>query len=179
MNILIKLGIFLAVFLCTLMGFSQSKSNKVYDMFSGKDGVSSISLSKSAIVQFDLFFDDDTKEVVSKIDRFRFMSYDENKGKLRSYQVYERISTEFSSVDYFSIDPSELDCKNCSDKWNNNEVKLWGRGDRVSMSEFHILLTDNNNCLLFSFYGDITIDDINKCADFGNTAQMSTSIKIE
>jgi len=176
MNILIKLGIFLAVVLSSLIGFAQSKSNKVYDMFSGKEGVSSVSLSKSAITPFEIFFDDDTKKVIYKMDRFRFLSYDDNKGRLQSDDVFERITNELNSVEYFTIDPTELNCKNCKGNWNDENIRLFGRGDRSSMDEFHILVIDNDNCMLFSFYGDITIEDINKCADFSNNAKFNISV---
>jgi hypothetical protein len=176
MNIIMKLGIFLAILLSSLFGFSQSKSNKVYDKFSGKEGVSSISLSKSAITPFEIFFDDDTKKVICKMERFRFMSYDENKGKLSSNDVFDRITNEFGSAEYFSIDQAELNCKNCKGNWNDENIRLWGRGNRTSMDEFHLLVIDNNNCILFSFYGSFSIDDINKCADFSNTANLKISI---
>jgi hypothetical protein len=176
MNIVIKLGIFLSLFLSSLLGFSQSKSNKIYDMFSGKEGVSSISLSKSAIAPFEIFFDDDTKKVIYKMERFRFISYDENKGRLSTSDVFERINNELNSSEYFTIDPSELNCKNCRGNWSDDTMRLWGRGNRSSMDEFHILVIDKNNCILFSFYGDISIEDINKCADFSNTAKINISI---
>jgi hypothetical protein len=176
MNILIKLGIFLAVLLSSILGFAQSRSNKVYDMFSGKDGVSSVSLSKSAIAPYDIFFDDDTKKVIYKMDRFRFLTYNENKGRLRADDVFERIVNELNSVEYFTIDPSELNCKNCKGNWNDENTRLFGRGNRSSMDEFHILVIDNNTCLLFSFYGNISIEDINKCADFSNNAKLNIQV---
>ena len=55
MNFLMKLGIFLAVMLSSLLGLAESKSDKIYDMFTGKDGITSISFSKSAIKPFEIF----------------------------------------------------------------------------------------------------------------------------
>lgn len=175
MKIIIKLGILLAIMLNSLLGLSQSKSSKIYNMFSGKDGVSSISLSKSAITPFDVFLDDDTKEIILKIDRFRFLSYNEHKGKLLSEEVFDRIESELTGVEYFQIDPSEIDCRDCIDDWNDNNVRLIGRGNRQTMNEFHILVLDNRNCILFSFYGNFSINDINSCAKFSHTAKINIS----
>jgi len=176
MKILIQIGIFLAILLSSLFTTAQSKSNKVYDLFSGKEGVSSISLSKSAITPFEIFLDEESKKVVYKMERFRFLSYDEGKGQLRKYDVFQRITDELTTNEYFNIDPGELNCKNCRGSWNDDEIKLFGRGNRSAMNEFHILVIDNNNCMLFSFYGDITIEDINNCANFSNTAKINISL---
>jgi hypothetical protein len=109
------------------------------------------------------------------MERFRFMSYDEAKGTLRTHDVFQRITDELTTIDYFTIDPGEINCKNCKENWNENEMKLFGRGNRSAMDEFHILMIDNLSCILFSFYGDITIEDINNCANFSNTAKMNIS----
>ena len=120
-------------------------------------------------------FDNDTKEIILKIDRFRFLSYNEHKGKLLSEEVFDRIESELTGVEYFQVDPSEIDCRDCIDDWNDNNVRLIGRGNRQTMNEFHILVLDNRNCILFSFYGNFSINDINSCAKFSHTAKINIS----
>jgi len=176
MKILIQIGIFLAILLSSLFTTAQSKSNKVYDLFSGKEGVSSISLTKSAITPFEIFLDEESKKIVYKMEQFKILSYDQNKGRLRSSEVFQRITDELTTAEYFNIDPTELNCKNCKGNWNDDEIKLFGHGSRYAMNEFHLLVIDNNNCMMFSFYGDITIEDINNCANFSNTAKINISL---
>jgi hypothetical protein len=175
MKILIQIGIFLAIFLISLFTTAQSRSSKVHDLFAGKEGVSSISLSKSAITPFEIFLDEETKKIIYKMERFRLLSYDEGKGQLRKHDVFQRITDELTTAEYFTIDPGELNCKNCRGNWNGDTVKLFGRGTRSAMNELHILVIDNNNCMLFSFHGDITVEDINNCANFSNTAKVNIS----
>jgi len=176
MNFLIKLGIFLAVMLSSLLGLAESKSDKIYDMFNGKDGVTSISFSKSAIKPFEMFFDDESKKVIYKMEKIRFMSYDENKGDLSSNDAFNRILKELNESSYFKIDPDEINCENCKTDWNKKNIRLIGHGNKTKMDEFHIVVIDNNSCLLFSFYGDITIDDINNCTKFSKSAKVNITM---
>jgi hypothetical protein len=176
MKILMKIGIFLAVMLSSLLGLAESKSDKIYEMFNGKDGVSSVSFSKSAIKPFEIFFDDESKKVVYKMEKIRFMSYDQSKGDISTNDVFNRILKEFNGISYFLIDPDEIDCENCKTDWNEDNVRLIGHGNRTTMNEFHIVVIDNNSCLLFSFYGDITIDDINNCTKFSKSAKVNVTM---
>jgi hypothetical protein len=176
MKILIKLGIFLAIMLSSLLGLSESKSDKIYALFNGKDGVTSLSFSKSATKPFEMFFDDDSKKVIYKMEQIRLLAYDQNKGTLSINNVFGRIKKELSGNSYFEIDPKEIDCKNCKTDWDEENVRLIGHGSRSSMNEFHILIIDQNSCLLFSFYGDITVEDITNCSKFSKSAKINISM---
>jgi len=171
-----KLGIFLAVMLSSLLGMAESKSDKIYNMFNGKDGVTSLSFSKSAIKPFEIFFDDESKKVIYKMEQVRFMAYEEGKGDLSSNDVFNRILKELDGNSYFSIDPDEINCDNCKNGWKEENIRLIGHGKRTMMNEFHIVVIDNNSCLLFSFFGNITVDDINNCAKFSKSAKVNITM---
>ena len=176
MKIILKLGIYLAIMLSTLLGKAQTKSDKIYDLFNGKDGVISFSFSKSVIKPFDIFLDDESKKVIYKMKEVRFLSYDQSKGSLSCNDVFIRILKELNGDNYFFIDPDEINCENCKTDWNKENIRLIGHGTKKSMNEFHIVVIDNNSCLLFSFFGDITIDDINKCAKFSKSAKVNITM---
>ena len=62
----------------------QSKSDKMYDVFSNRDGVTSFSFSKNMadVFNIDLGEDDDERKVTGDLNRVRFMSYNPKKGEL-------------------------------------------------------------------------------------------------
>lgn len=172
MKLIMKLGILLAMMLSTLLGNAQSKSDKIYDTFSGKDGVTTLSFSKSAIKPFEMFIDDDTKKVIYKMQKVRFMFYNEEKGELSTTNVYDRITKELNGAGYFEIDPDEINCDNCDISVDNHDkVKLIGHGKRNNMDEFHIVIADDDSDIMFSFYGDITVDDLKECGKFSHSTK--------
>lgn len=172
MKILIKLGILLAMMLSSLFGLAQSQSNRLYDMFEGKDGVVSIGFSKSVIKPFEVFIDEDTKKVIYNMEKIRFMSYNEKKGDLDAYKGYERFQKELKGSGYFEIDPEEINSKDANiDLQFDDEVKLIGHGKKDIMDEFHIVTFDNELCLIFSFYGKITIEDIKEFGRFSHSTR--------
>ena len=177
MKILIKLAIALALMLSSLFGLAQSKSDKLYDLFAGKDGVVSISFSKSVIKPFEVFLDDETKKVVYNMEKIRFMSYNEEKGDLYAYKVYERIQKELKGPDYFEVDPDEIDCDNMDlDIDDDDDVKLIGHGKKDKMDEFHFVAYGDNVCFIFSFYGKITVEDIKEFGRFSHTTREVISM---
>ncbi|MFA9392872.1 MAG: hypothetical protein ACERKD_23895 [Prolixibacteraceae bacterium] len=170
MKIFIKLGILLAVMLSSLLGIAQSKSDKAYDMFAGKEGVLTFSFSKSALKPFEIFIDDDTKKVIYRMEKVRFLLYNENKGELSALNVYNRLKSEVNGREYFEIDPNELDCNSC--EFNNyDNITLYGHGNRYKMDEFHLVIFDDEISLLLSFYGDITVDDLKELGKFSHSTQ--------
>ena len=63
---------------------AQSKSDKMYDVFENKDGISSFSFSKNMIdaINLDLGEDGEEKSVTGDLNKIRFMSYNPEKGDL-------------------------------------------------------------------------------------------------
>jgi len=176
MKILVKLGIFLAVLLNSLLGLAESKADRVYNMFNGKEGVTSLSFSKSAIKPFEIFFDEESKKVIYKMEKIQFLTYDQNKGELSSNDAFNRILKELSGNGYFLIDPDKIDCEDCKTNWKNENIRLIGNGNESNMNEFHLLVIDNDSCLLFSFFGEITIEDINNCTRFSKSAKVNITM---
>lgn len=170
MKIIMKLGIALAIMLSSYLGLAQSPSNKVYDMFAGKEGVVTLSFSKSALKPFEVLIDDDTKKVIYKMEKVSFLYYNEAKGKLSALNVYNRIKSELKGIDYFEIDPNEINCNDC-DIDNYDNVTLIGRGSRYSMDEFHLVIFDDDFSLLLSFYGDISVNDLREFGKFSHSTQ--------
>lgn len=172
MQIIIKLGILLAVLLSSLFGFSQSNADKIYDSLSGEDGVTTLSFSKSVLKPFEFFIDEDSKKVIYKMEKVRFLAYNENKGHVRASKVHNRIIDKLQGKGYFEIDPDELEHEDFDVNFDDgDDVQLFGHGKRKKMDEVHILVYDQNDCVLVSFYGDITIDDIKQCGKFTHSTR--------
>lgn len=170
MNIIIRIGVFAAVMLSSILGFAESQSDKIYTTFSGKEGVVSLSFSKSALKPFEVLIDDDTKKVIYKMEKVSFLVYNQNKGQLSALNVYNRIKSGLNDIDYFEIDPRDLNCNDCGiDEYDN--LTLYGRGSYNSMDEFHIIVYDDNIAMLLSFYGDISVNDLKEFGKFSHTTQ--------
>ncbi len=81
--------IFLVV---TQIAGAQSKSDKMYDSFANKSGISSFTFSKNMIdaINIDLGEDGDEKSVTGDLHQIRFMSYNPEKGDLSGPQFLEK-----------------------------------------------------------------------------------------
>jgi hypothetical protein len=178
MKLILQIGIFLATMLSSLLGLAESKSDKIYDLFSGKEGVTTMSFSKSAVKPFEIFMDEKSKEVIYKMEKVRFMAYDENKGSLSSANAYDRILKGLESNEYFFVDPNEFNSKDGNIKIEAEKVKMIGRGNKQKMDEFHVVILDKSSSILFSFYGDITIKDVTELAKFSKSSKNSCGSSI-
>jgi hypothetical protein len=176
MKIIIQLGVALALLLSSLLGLAESKADKIYDMYSGRAGFTTLSFSRSTLAPYEIFFDDNTKTVVEKIDRVRFLVYDQKKGKHNNDEVFDRAVSVITAPGYFFIDPSEIDCRDCSNNWNDNDLRIVGFGSRAEMSELHIIVVDKETVALFSFYGKLSMDEINNCMMFSNSSKFNISM---
>ncbi len=171
MNTILKVGIILAAMLSSLFVHAESKSDKIYNLFTGKEGVTYLSFSKSVIKPFEIFLDDESKKVIYKMDKVRFISYDHNEGKLSSQDVTDKIIKVFNENEYFEMNPEEYNIN--SDGGNINEhFRMFGLGEKNNMDEVHIFINEKDDCFLFSFYGKITIEDLKYCK------RLSKSLKI-
>lgn len=175
MQLFYKLGILLAMLLSTLLGTAQTKAEKLYDMYNLKDGITIISFSKSVIKPFDLWIDSETKKLLMDMDRVSLMVYNQYKGNDSSEAVYKRINRELKGGQYFEIDPNELDWNMHSPNTqiDNGDLKLIGHGKKDNMSEFHVVINDEQHTVLFSFFGKITIEDLRKIEDFSQSTKSA------
>jgi len=135
------------------MATSQSKSDKLYDVFSGADGVSNFSFSKSMIDAIDIDLgDDDEKNVTGDLNRIRFMSYNPKKGKLSGSEFTKKA---------VNLLPSQY--KKYMDDDDDSDVEIWLLGGKKKFSECHVFTTnEENNQMRFivSFLGDFTVNDL-------------------
>ena len=139
----------------TLSAFAQSKSNKLYDVFSGKDGVSNFSFSKNMIdaIDIDLGDDGDEKSVSGDLHQVRFMSYNPKKGDLSGSDFTKKAIGYLPKSAYKKYEGEDDD----------NDAEIWLLGKRKKYTECHVFTKnegENSMRFVVSFYGDFTVNDI-------------------
>jgi hypothetical protein len=134
---------------------AQSKSDKMYDVFSGKDGISNFSFSKSMIdaIDIDLGDDEDEKNVTGDLHQISFISYNPEKGSLSGSEFTKKaIALLPSSYKKLDIEEDE-----------DTDAEIWLLGKRKKFEECHIFIkNDEEDQMRFvvSFFGDFTVNDI-------------------
>lgn len=155
--------IFTAILLLTSQIISaQSKSDKMYDAFANKDGISSFSFSKNMIdaINLDLGEDGDEKSVTGDLTQIRFMSYNPDKGDLSGHQFIEKAIGYLPKSAYkqFEDDDSESD------------AEIWLMGKKKKFQECHVFVKndrDDQMQFIVSFYGDFNVSDLEKLRKTG------------
>lgn len=148
--------------LITLFCFAQSKSYKMYDAFANKDGVSSFTFSKNMIdaINLDLDDDGDKKQVTGDLYQVRFMSYNPEKGSLTGEQFCDKAIGYLPKTSYHKFVDDEPD----------NDAEIWLMGGKNKFSECHVFVHNENEegmQFVVSFYGDFTVNDIDKLKKSG------------
>lgn len=150
-TILFTLGLLLAGMLAS----AQSKSDKMYDVFANKDGVTSFSFSKDMIDAVDIDLgDDDEKNVTGDLNRIRFMSYNPEKGSLKGSEFTKKA---------IALLPGKY--KKYKDDDEDSDAEIWLLGGKKKYTECHIFITNENqegSCFVVSFFGDFNVNDIDK-----------------
>ncbi len=154
---LFALGLMLATFLCA----GQSKSDKMYDAFANKDGITSFSFTKNMIdaINIDLG-EDDEQNVTGDLHKVRFMSYNPEKGTLSGSDFIKKA---------IAMLPSGY-TKYEEDDGDDSDAEIWLLGKRKKYTECHVFIKNENsagNRFVISFYGDFTVNDIDKLKDQG------------
>ena len=154
----------LAVILLVVSQISgaQSKSDKMYDAFENKDGISSFSFSKNMIdaINLDLGEDGDEKSVTGDLSKIRFMSYNPEKGDLSGPQFLEKAIGYLPKSAYHKFEDDDSD----------SDAEIWLMGGRKKFQECHVFVrNENDNQMQFvvSFYGDFTVNDLEKLRKTG------------
>lgn len=150
----------LAFLLASLLGLAQSKSEKIYDSLSGLEGVTSFTFSKSMIdaIDIDLGEDDDERNVSGDLHQIRFLSYNPNKGDLGADKFTKR------AIDML---PSQY---KKYEEGDDDDVEIWLLGKKKKFTECHVFTKGENNTnfrIIVSFYGDFTVNDIDKLKEKG------------
>ena len=140
---------------------AQSKSDKMYDAFSGNDGISSFSFSKSMIDVIDLDLgDDDEKNVTGDLHRIRFMSYNPEKGNLTGSGFIKKV---------IGLLPSQYN-KFEDESDDDEDVEIWLLGKKKKFTECHVFVKndyDDQMRFVVSFYGDFTVTDLGNLREKG------------
>jgi hypothetical protein len=136
---------------------AQSKSDKMYDAFANKDGISSFAFSKNMIdaIDLDLGEDGDEKTVTGDLTQIRFMSYNPEKGDLTGPDFLNRAIGYLPKTSY----------KKFEDDDDDSDAEIWLMGNKKKFQECHVFVkNDEENGMQFvvSFFGDFTVNDLEK-----------------
>ena len=115
------------VFITTFFVDAQSTSDKMYDAFSGNDGISSFSFSKSMIDAIDIDLgDEDEKNVTGDLHQIRFMSYNPKKGRLSGPEFTKKAAAMLPSQYKKYVDDDE-----------DSDVEIWLLGGKKKFHYSH------------------------------------------
>lgn len=136
---------------------AQSKSDKMYDTFSGKDGITNFSFSKSMIdaIDIDLGEDGDEQNVTGDLNQIRFMSYNPEKGSL-SGSDFTKKAVEMLPAQYKKYEDEDDE---------DDDAEIWLLGKKKKFSECHVFIKnqeENQMRFVVSFYGDFTVNDLDQ-----------------
>ena len=150
------------ILLISQMLVAQSKSDKMYDMFANKDGISSFTFSKNMIdaINLDLGEEGDEKSVTGDLHQIRFMSYNPEKGSISGTDFIEKAIGYLPRSSYHKYDENEQD----------SDTEIWLMGGKKKFQECHVFLKnedENQMKFVVSFYGDFTVNDLKKLRKTG------------
>ena len=149
---ILLVAFFVIAFFCSN---AQSKSYKMYDVFSGRDGVTNFTFSKNMIDAIDIDLgDDDDKNVTGDLHQIRFMSYNPKKGNMSGSEFTQRA---------IKILPGQY--KKYIDDDDDSDAIIYLLGGKKKYSECHVFITNENDDqlrMVVSFYGDFNVNDIDE-----------------
>jgi len=149
--------IFIALFLSAGL-MAQSKSDKLFDTFRNKPGVTYFSINKNMEDTFNIDLDETGKSVDGDIKEIRFMCYNPDNGQL-GVKEFCRKSSDLLPSAYKLVESDEED-----------HAKIWMLGNNKKAREFHILIGgDDSSDLSFwiSFYGNFNVRDMDGIKGIG------------
>ena len=139
---------------------AQSKSYRMYDAFTNKDGVTNFSFTKNMADAFNIDLgDDDEKKVTGDLNEVRFMSYNPKKGNMSGSEFTRRA---------IRMLPSQY--KEYVDEHNDSDAEIWLLGGKKKFKECHVFLTNENDDqmrFVISFYGDFNVKDLDGLKETG------------
>lgn len=145
----------------TLIVGAQSKSDKMYDVFSNEEGITNFSFSKQMLDAIDLDLgDDDEKNVTGDLHQIRFMSYNPEKGSLSGSDFIKKA---------VGMLPSQYE-KYVDDDDEGSDAEIWLLGKKKKFQECHIFInndTDDQMRFVISFFGDFTVNDLERLKNKG------------
>ena len=160
----IAVCILISLLITSLLVSAQSKSDKMYDAFANKDGISSFTFSKNMIdaINLDLGEKGEEKKVTGNLYQIRFMSYNPEKGSLSGYEFLEKAKGYLPKNSYKKYGENEGD--------SNAEIWLLGHGKKFS--ECHVFVKNDSEKemqFVVSFFGDFTVSDLERLRKSGKS----------
>lgn len=142
-------------FIAAIFTNAQSKSDKMYDTFANKEGISNFSFSKNMIdaIDLDLGENGDEKSVTGDLHQIRFMSYNPTKGEFGGKEFIKKAVGYLPKSTY----------KKYEDDENDGDAEIWLMGSKRKFQECHVFINNEDNDQLrfvVSFYGDFTVNDL-------------------
>lgn len=147
------------IILASTVAVGQSKSDRLFDAFRNKPGVSYFAFTKSMTDAFNIDLDDEAKTIKGDLSEIRFLSYNPKKGNLNGPDFITKAA---------GLLPGAYDRIVEVDSENNAEI--WMLGNKRKASEFHVFIrseSNDDNQFLISFYGDFDIDDVEGVREIG------------
>ena len=133
----------------------QSKSDKMYNVLSGQDGVTNFSFSKNMTDALDIDLGDDNENrVTGDLNQVRFMSFNPKKGDLSGDEFIQK------AIDYLPK-PAYKKYEDREGEVDGAEIWLMGKGKNYS--ECHVFVQNKNEQgirFVVSFFGDFKLEDI-------------------
>lgn len=139
---------------------AQSKSDKIFDTFRNKPGVSYFAFTKEMKDAFDINLEDEGKEIKGDLHEIRLLSYNPAKGNLNAGSFMKKATNLLPAASYEHLISADKD----------SDAEVWMLGNKKKASEFHVFVTSKDQegfCFLISFYGDFFIDDAEGIKEIG------------
>jgi hypothetical protein len=154
MKIIAKIFFIIGFLLATLLLSAQSKSDRIYDTFANKPGITNFSFTKNMIdaIDLDLGDDGDERNVSGDLKEIRFISYNPEKGQLSGDEFIKK-----------AISMLPRSYKKYEDEDDDSDSEIWLLGGKKKYTECHLFVKNKNgegNRFIVSFYGDFKVDDV-------------------
>ena len=132
---------------CTAL-FAQSKSDRLFDTFKNKPGVSYFDFNKNMQDAFNIDLDEG-KTITGDLHEIRFMAYNPEKGELDGHEFLRKA---------IGLLPAAYDRLASVDDESNLDIFVLGKKHKAK--EFHVLVhndSPNGRQFVVSFYGDFDL----------------------
>lgn len=152
MKLIAKIFFIIGFLLATLLLGAQSKSDKIYDTFAGKPGITNFSFTKNMIDMVDIDLNDENQHVSGDLHEIRFLSYNPDKGQLTGQEFMER-AIKMLPGSYKKYEEEDAD----------SDTEIWLLGSKKRYKECHLFVKNENgegNRFIVSFYGNFKVDDL-------------------
>ena len=155
----IKIALVISMVIASTAVFAKSKSEKLFDTFRNKPGVTYFAFTKNMQDAFDISMDDEGKNISGDLHEIRFMSYNPQKGNMSGTEFLGK-AVGLLPVAYDKI----------LDDDEENDAEIWMLGNKKKASEFHVFIQNdspNDRQFLISFFGNFDIDDVDGVREIG------------